>query len=239
MTGRPDVCASCRTTAFLRPYSAAAEAATRAQAHELKPTQSEPKEPVTTSRRAAYRIKSGIILTRPPLLTRPLTPFESAFFFYQKRLNERLTTEFKDTMWFKKDTAADLDWRIKLAERGGLIPKELGRYHAKGRNAWNDELLVGSTLSDEERVRQILLKDAESRVTEDGEPAKPDEIIPVEQPQPRITEADRTNNVRRLDRKLDSTLYLVLRKSSGEWQFPSDDLSTEQNLHEVRISPAC
>ena len=131
-----------------------------AQAHELKPTQSVPKEPVTTSRRAAYRIKSGTILTRPPLLTRPLTPFESAFFFYQKRLNERLTTEFKDTMWFKKDTATDLDWRIKLAERGGLIPKELGRYHAKGRNAWNDELLVGSTLSDEERVRQILLKDA-------------------------------------------------------------------------------
>ncbi len=109
----------------------------------------------------------------------------------------------------------------------------MGRYYAQGRNAWNDELLVGSTLSDEDRIREILLKDAENRVTEDGEEAQPDEIVPVERPMDRITEADKTNNVRRLDRKLDRTLYLVFQDKDKMWQFPSGDVPTDERLHEV------
>lgn len=140
---------------------------------------------------------------------------------------------FRHTLFFKKDTASDLDWRIKFEERGRVPGKELGRYYAKGRNAWNDELLVGSTLSSEDRVREILLKDAEQRVTEDGELAQPDEIVQAEKPTDRITEADKTNNVRRLDRKLDRTLYLVVQSKDKKWQFPTDDVPTDENLHEV------
>ncbi|ORY69501.1 50S ribosomal subunit L30 [Pseudomassariella vexata] len=222
---RPNVCASCRTTQFLRPYSAGAETSQKAEAN--------PHPPTTSSRRDEYRIKSGIILSRAPLVTRALSPFENAFFFYQKRLNERLVLPFRHELFFKNDTAPDLDWRIKFNERGQLPAKELGRYYPKGRNAWNDELLVGSTLSDEERIREILLKDAENRVTEDGEEAQPDEIVPVERPMPRVTEADKTNDVRRLDRKLDRTLYLVVQASDGVWQFPNDDVPTYENLHEA------
>ncbi|KAI0166649.1 39S mitochondrial ribosomal protein L46-domain-containing protein [Xylariaceae sp. FL1272] len=224
-----NICKSCRN-AQSRPYS---DAATMAEAHHLKPTESQPHPPFTASRKNEYRIKSGVILTRPPLITRALTPFENSFFFYQKRLNERLVLPFRHTLYFKKDTASDLDWRIKFEERGRIAAKELGRYYAQGRNAWNDELLVGSTLSDEERVRQILLKDAELRVTEDGEEAPPDEIVPVEQPQSRETEADKTNDVHRLDRKLDRTLYLVVQHSDYSWQFPAVDMSTQERLHET------
>lgn len=231
--GKGNVCASCRTSQFLRPYSAAAEAAQSAEAHHLKPKETIPHPPFTASKKAEYRIKSGIILSRAPLLTRTLTPFENAFFFYQKRLNERLTTEFRHTLFFKENTVPDLDWKIKFKERGEIAAKELGRYFAKGRNAWNDELLVGSTLSDEARIREILIKDAESRVTEDGEEAKPDEIIPVEKPMDRLTEADKTNDVRRLDRKLDQTLYLVVQSANGNWSFPNDNVPTDENLHQV------
>ncbi|KAI0104909.1 39S mitochondrial ribosomal protein L46-domain-containing protein [Hypoxylon sp. NC0597] len=230
--GPSSICASCRNAQF-RPYSASAEAAMIAEAHHLKPTESDPHSPFTVARKSEYRIKSGVILTRAPLLTRPLTPFENAFYFYQKRLNERLVLPFRHTLFFKKDTAADLDWRIKFEERGRIAAKELGRYYARGRNAWNDELLVGSTLSNEERVREILLKDAENRVTEDGEEAQPDEIVPVERPMDRITEADKTNDVRRLDRKLDRTLYLIVQGSDGKWQFPSEDVPTDEHLHET------
>ncbi|KAI0127463.1 39S mitochondrial ribosomal protein L46-domain-containing protein [Xylariales sp. AK1849] len=230
---RPNVCASCRTTQFLRPYSDAAAAASLAEASHLRPTESTPHPPITASRKAEYRIKSGIIVTRAPVITRALTPFENAFFFYQKRLDERLTTEFRKTLFFKENTVPDLDWEIKFKERGEVAAKELGRYYAKGRNAWNDELLVGSTLSDENRVREILLKDAENRVTEDGEEASPDEIVPVERPTERITEADKTNDVRRLDRKLDRTLYLVVQSGNGVWSFPSDDMPTDENLHKA------
>lgn len=237
-TGQSSICASCRLTrpAFQsRAYSATADAAaaTAAEAHHLKPTEDDPTPPITASRKSEYRIRGGVILTRAPLITRPLTPFENAFFFYQKRLNERLVLPFRHTLFFKKDTSADIDWRIKFRERGKVAAKELGRYYGQGRNAWNDELLVGSTLSDEERLRQILLKDAESRVTEDGEEAQPDEVVPVEQPMPRLTEADKTNDVRRLDRALDQTLYLIVQKENDTWQFPSGDIRTEENLHEV------
>ncbi|KAI1082399.1 39S mitochondrial ribosomal protein L46-domain-containing protein [Whalleya microplaca] len=230
--GRSNICASCRSSQ-IRLYSASAEAATTAEAYHLKPTESQPHPPFTVTRKAEFRIKSGIILTRAPLITRALTPFENAFFFYQKRLNERLVLPFRHTLFFKKDTAADLDYRIKFEERGQIAAKELGRYYAKGRNAWNDELLVGSTLSNEERIREILLKDAENRVTEDGEEAQPDEIVPVEQPMDRITEADKTNDVRRLDRKLDRTLYLVVQGSDGNWHFPTDVVPTDENLHQT------
>ncbi|KAI1404019.1 39S mitochondrial ribosomal protein L46-domain-containing protein [Hypoxylon fuscum] len=230
--GQSSICASCRNAQF-RPYSTGAEAAATAEAHHLKPTESEPHPPFTASRRSEYRIKSSFILTRAPLLTRSLAPFENAFFFYQKRLNERLVLPFRHTLFFKKDTAADLDWRIKFEERGRIAAKELGRYYAQGRNAWNDELLVGSTLSNEDRVREILLKDAENRVTEDGEEADPEEIVPVERPTDRITEADKTNDVRRLDRKLDRTLYLIVQGSDGKWQFPTEDVPTEEHLHET------
>ena len=237
LTGQPQfrICASCWTSQFrARPYSAApVDAATQAEAHHLKPTESNPHPPITSSQKEEYRIKAGLILTRAPLITRALTPFENAFFFYQKRLNERLALDFRHTLFFKKDTASDLDWRIKFEERGRIAAKELGRYYAQGRNAWNDELLVGSTLSNEERIRDILLKDAEIRVTEDGEEAKPDEVVPVERPMPRITEADKTNDIRRLDRKLDRTLYLVFKDRQGKWQFPSQDLPTDEYLHEV------
>ncbi|KAI0180906.1 39S mitochondrial ribosomal protein L46-domain-containing protein [Hypoxylon sp. FL1284] len=230
--GQSSICASCRS-AQVRPYSASAGAAVAAEAHHLKPTESSPHPPVTVTPRAEYRIRSGVILTRAPLLTRRLTPFENAFFFYQKRLNERLVLPFRHTLYFKKDTATDLDWRIKFEERGRIAAKDIGRYYARGRNAWNDELLVGSTLSEEDRVREILLKDAENRVTEDGEVADKDEVVPVERPMDRVTEADKTNNVRRLDRQLDRTLYLVVQGSDGKWQFPSEDVPTDEQLHET------
>ncbi|KAI1433932.1 39S mitochondrial ribosomal protein L46-domain-containing protein [Xylaria sp. CBS 124048] len=227
-----NLCASCRNL-HIRPYSISAETAPIAEALSPELTKSRQPRPPTARRRAEYKIKSGIIVTRAPLLTRALTPFENAFFFYQKRLNERLVLPFRHTFYFKEDTAGDLDWRIKFEERGNIAAKELGRYYAQGRNSWNDELLVGSTLSNEERIRDILLKDAELRVTEDGEKAPPEEIVPVERPMDRITEADKNNDVRRLDRQLDRTLYLVVQGGDGQWKFPTRDLSTEENLHEA------
>ena len=199
-----------------------------------------PSEPVSTSSgpaptpKAVYRLKSGIILSRPPILTRAQTPFESAFYLYQKRLNERLTAPFSKKFYFKRDTTVELDWKIKLRERG-TVAKELGGYTGRGEDAWADEELVGSDLADPDRVRETLVRDAELRVSEDGEELSVEDRVRVEQPLPRETEADRKNDVRRLDRKLDRTLYLVVKGKDGSWGFPAGDLSTEENLHVVCI----
>ncbi|KAK4156737.1 39S mitochondrial ribosomal protein L46-domain-containing protein [Chaetomidium leptoderma] len=166
----------------------------------------------TTTDAPHYRIKSSLILTRAPLITPEQTPFESAFFLYQKRLNERLTAPFRRGFFFKPDTAADLDFGVKLHERRGVPAQDIGRYNPRSRMAWNDEVLVGSTTSSPADVVERLLADAEVRVSEDGEPIADEERVPVEKPMPRRTEADKKGDVRRLDRALERTLYLVVRK---------------------------
>ncbi|KAH6849975.1 39S mitochondrial ribosomal protein L46-domain-containing protein [Chaetomium sp. MPI-CAGE-AT-0009] len=205
--------------------------------------ESTPPPPGTTTPSTApnpnlYRIKSAVILTRAPLLTREQTPFESAYYFYQKRLNERLTAPFRRQFYFKQDTAADLDYRIKLAERHGVPAKDIGRYNPRGRMAWNDELLTGSTTSDPAELVERLLADAEVRVSEDGEPIAPEERVPVERPAPRRTEADEKGDVKRLDRAMDRTLYLVVKREGakgeeGVWEFPTGPVPTDEALHET------
>ncbi|KAG6050459.1 hypothetical protein E4U16_008133, partial [Claviceps sp. LM84 group G4] len=177
-----------------------------------------------------YVIRSGLILTRPPLLTRKLHPFENAFFFYQKRLEERLNTPFIPSIYFKPDTTRELDWNIKIKERQGTVAKELGIYHGKGARAWDDELKVGDTLSTQEGMIDSLLKDAELRVSDDAEVIKAEDVVPVERPRERETEADKQGDVRRLDRRLDRTLYLVVKGKDG-WGFPADMVQRNETLH--------
>ena len=186
--------------------------------------------------KATHKLKSGVILTRAPLLTRSLEPFESAFFLYQKRLNERLSAPFREETYLKKDTAVALDWAVKLAERRGTPAKDIGIYRPHGRELVNDEEKVGSVLANQENVREALILDAELRVSEDGEEIPTADRVPIEPPQPRRTEADEKMDVKRLDRELEQTLYLVVKGKDGVWGFPSSDVLTNENLHEVYLT---
>lgn len=176
-------------------------------------------------------IRSGLILTRPPLLTRTLHPFENAFFFYQKRLEERLNTPFVTDIYFKPDTPRKTEWDLKVAERKG-VAKELGAFQGKMSKSWNDELKVGDDMSSQEFIVKSLLKDAEVRVSDDAEIIPEKDIVPVEGPQSRLTEADKKNDIKRLDRKLENTLYLVVKGKNG-WAFPEDSVKENENLHTV------
>jgi large subunit ribosomal protein L46 len=55
----------------------------------------------------------------------------------------------------------------------------------------------------------------------------------VERPMPRVTEADKKGDERSLDRRLDRTLYLLVKGSEGRWEFPASALIGRENLHEV------
>ncbi|KAH8889299.1 hypothetical protein GQ53DRAFT_825614 [Thozetella sp. PMI_491] len=231
-----------------RFYSEAGAAAAQALSSSV-PLSSEPTLPSTApsvfqssepdasaSERGLYRIKAGLVLTRPPLLTHEQTPFESAFYLYQKRLNERLSAPFRKQFYFKQDTPRQMDWRLKAKERHGVAARDIGRYNPRGRLGWNDEVLVGSLTSDPANMAEKLVADAEMRISEDGETLTEDEIVRVERPVPRRTEADEKRDVRRLDRALDRTLYLVVRRGDGEkaqWAFPSGEVPTHEALHET------
>ncbi|KAJ2905594.1 hypothetical protein MKZ38_004888 [Zalerion maritima] len=183
---------------------------------------------------ATHTLFGGMILTRPPLLTRALTPFEDSFFLYQKRLNERLSLPFMPGLYFKSDMAPQLDWSIKIRRRRMVPSREIGYYQKRGREAWNDEELVGSKLASSEHIYATLLKDSEALVNDEGERIKKEDVVPAEKPMPRLSEADLNNDTKRLDRKMDRTLYLIVKDRHGDWRFPHAPIAMEEAVHQVR-----
>lgn len=122
--------------------------------------------------------------------------------------------------------------------------RDIGRYKGYGDEAWNDEVLVGAQESDFNWQVERLLEDAETTGAED-QPAqeavdvttslptqKKVEHEVMERPMSRITEADKANDVKSLNRALQRTLYLLVKNKEGQWIFPQDTLQKE-TLKEV------
>lgn len=147
---------------------------------------------------------------------------------------------FTRYFYFKKDTPLDHDWKLKARERNGAPARELGGYAPYGAMGWNDEILVGDKTSEPSHVIETLVKDAQIRAVEgkDGTAieVQPGEAVDgpkVEKPLERLTEADDTKDVRRLDRQLARTLYLCVKRETGGWGFPSGVLIGRENLHQA------
>ncbi|KAF2678114.1 50S ribosomal subunit L30 [Lentithecium fluviatile CBS 122367] len=233
------VCRSCKDT-ISRNYASATAAAVQSDdqiAQHVPPV-------AQTAPQTSYRINAGVVLSRPPQLTRDLHPFEAAYFLYQRRLNERTALPFTRYFYYKKRTPADIEWKRKIKQR--LTPaRDIGRYKGYGDEAWNDELLVGAKESDVEWQVEQLLEDAEQtgaeNQTEEGneEPTvasarKKVAHEPVERPMPRTTEADLKNDVKSLNRLLQRTLYLLVKDKEGNWTFPQATLEKE-TLHAAAL----
>jgi large subunit ribosomal protein L46 len=182
-----------------------------------------------------YTINAGVVLSRPPQITRDLEPFEKAFHFYQKRLNERLALPFTKYFYFKRGTPADMDWKKKIAERR-TPARDIGNYNAYASDAWNDELLMGSKESDPEYQVEKLVDDAESTANATSQDTSKKEEIP--RPFSRVTEADKKGDLKSLNRLLPQTLYLLVQSKEGFWKFPSSPVVGEETLREVSMRPS-
>lgn len=178
------------------------------------------------------------------MLTRDIGEFEASYYFYQRRLNDRLQLPFTRWFYFKKRTLADEEWKRKQASAD--------KYNAYGERQWADELLVGdnkhrsedngyqylvdTTVTGEEEALRIAgarmeaAKEAEAK----GEPFEyPTEIIA--KPFPRVSKADLENDTKSLDRKMSRTLYLLVKKKRDDhaWRFPQSSLVENENLRKV------
>jgi len=247
----PRVCSSClKTIVRLSPprrtYAAAATAVKPSEIPQIKDAKLQ--KPTSSSvAKSEYDVKVGIVVSRPPILTKEPNSFEKAFWFYQKRLNERLVMPFSRYFYFKKDTPADTDWKIKAKERNYQPARELGGYNAYSDLGWNDELLVGDKLSEPSTMVEALVRDSQPRAVEgkDGKPMVVEGVEStlhddnkIEMPLPRTTAADEKSDFTRLDRKLDETLYLCVSQKDEQtgkisWWFPAGPLEGRENLHQV------
>ena len=203
---------------------------------EISHNPSPPPPPLTASQSHSltYKLKASVLLSRPPLLTRDLTPFEKSYFLYQRRLNERLALPFTRYFYYQRGTPGDIEWKRKIKERK-TPARDIGVYNAYGDEGWNDELLVGDRVSEPEEQVEKLLTDAEGGVRErdiQGE-GKVLKNVQVERPMPRVTEADKASDTKSLNRALQKTLYLVVKNEHEQWGFPSAELARHESLHTV------
>ncbi|PYH96974.1 CAF1 family ribonuclease [Aspergillus ellipticus CBS 707.79] len=218
----PRVCRSCQETLVRRNYASAA-------------TQASPEPPSTPTStfpvvKPAYTINAGVVLSRPPQITRDLTDFEKSYYFYQKRLNERLTLPFTKYFYFKRGTPADEDWKRKIRERR-TPSRDIGNYDAYSPEAWNDELLVGSPEAEPAHQVEALVSDAESTVNATSQDTSKKEEIP--RPYSRVTEADSKGDLKSLNRALQRTLYLLVQSKEGYWKFPSSPVEVDETLRQA------
>ncbi|EOD51563.1 putative 50s ribosomal subunit l30 protein [Neofusicoccum parvum UCRNP2] len=224
-SAKDSICISCRETISRRRFASAAAAV------QESPADASHVPPVSQAAapQQAYQVRAGVVLSRPPVLTRDLHPFEKALFLYQRRLNERLALPFTRYFYYKKGTTADLEWKRKQKQRL-TAARDIGDYRAHGKEGWNDELLVGAQESEPDHQREALLKDLESTGADStGQGGKKAES--AERPLPRVTEADKAGDQKSLNRMLSRTLYLLVKDGSGRWGFPQDRLVGRENLY--------
>ncbi|KAL4807539.1 ribonuclease H-like domain-containing protein [Aspergillus unguis] len=216
---RQRVCRSCQETLGRRNYASAATPISP------KPSPSSSTQfPVVGP---TYTINAGVLLSRPPQITRDLTNFEKAYYFYQKRLNERLALPFTKYFYFKRGTPADEDWKNKVRERT-TAARDIGKYNAYSKEAWNDELLVGAQEPEPSHIVEALVSDAESTANNTSQDTSKTEEIP--RPHPRVTEADKKGDMKSLDRALQRTLYLLVQSKEGYWKLPSSPVAGDETL---------
>lgn len=153
--------------------------------------------PPTSATSLPYTLRTAVILTRAPLLTREPTSFEAAYYAYQTRLTRALSEPFPSDFYFKKGTL--LERRFKAEER-------VREAETFGEGFESDE--------GEEKVEDV--------------PSEEDEVKVL----PRLSDADRTGDLKSLNRYGDRSLYLLVKNVQSEtWYFPHWSVGLSQPLH--------
>ena len=150
-------------------------------------------------------------------------------------MNERLALPFTRYFYYKKGTPADAEWKRKMRERT-TPARDIGVYNAYGKQGWADEVLVGAQESEPEAQVEALLKDAAPVATESSSEAQQDSSgarEELEKPAARVSEADKKNDMKSLNRLLKRTLFLLVKGKDGRWTFPSATLLKNENFHTV------
>lgn len=160
-------------------------------------------------------IKTAILLSRNPIVTPELTPFEKVYYNYQEELERRLMWTFPQYYYFRKGTLSE---RRFVAAQKGPVTKQPGVYYSKG--------IPDVAHNRERRLKQVVTIPKQ----ETSEDSNLDEISRPVVPNPRITEADKAKDLKSLERKIPRTLYLLTKDSNG-WRLPSFATPPETPLH--------
>lgn len=170
---------------------------------------------------APTNILAGLILSRIPIVTKELTEFEKAYYNYQDELERRLMWTFPQFYYFKRGTLAER--RFVEAQKRGPV-----HYHP---DIWFSRGKPNVRFNRDRSSKQEIVIPVAGSSGSGGE-KKEDSFSSRIVETPRITEADRSGKTDTLERKLDRTLYLIIKDPvSGTWRFPSFNLQPREPLH--------
>ncbi|KAJ2058142.1 hypothetical protein GGI17_005222 [Coemansia sp. S146] len=151
-------------------------------------------------------VRAGVLLQRDPIVTQPAGKFEEATDRYFDWLQFTSADRFPRDFFFKKGSTAESKWMDQEDVRAG---------------EWFFDAASKPVVKSVKRVIH------EDDMIEKSETSKPIVI------NSRETEADATGNEQSLERKLDRTLYLVVKGAQGEWTLPQGKVNDEELLHEA------
>lgn len=165
-------------------------------------------------------IRAALILARSPIVVPALTKFESQYIKYKYELEKRLMWTFPAYYYFKKGTMSE--YKFQVAQKKP-ISKQPGVWYPQG----IPDIRHGRERSTKQEV--IIPKD--ENTASDTSVSRPVVKNPI------ITKADESNDTTSLERQLRKTLYLLVKtKPNGEWKFPSFEVNSDGELHEVAES---
>ncbi|QHS75676.1 mitochondrial 54S ribosomal protein mL46 [Saccharomyces paradoxus] len=169
------------------------------------------------------KIKVGVLLSRIPIIKSELNELEKNYYEYQSELEKRLMWTFPAYFYFKKGTVAEHKF---LSQQKGPISKKNGIWFPKG----IPDIKHGRERSTKQEVE--LPNDNTAAFANDKKEQSKDDVNRPVIPNDRITDADRSNDMKSLERQLSRTLYLLVKDKSGIWKFPNFDLSDDSKpLH--------
>lgn len=138
---------------------------------------------------------------------------------YQKELERDQAAPFAAEFYFKKGSVAERRWKQQEAQRAANSSSSSSSSTASSSTAKSKG---GSATANDE-------------LTEEDEKLAAAQETKIEF-NDRITDADRKNDVRSLERALQRTLYLIVKKPREKhtWQFPQGGVRVCENLQEVK-----
>ncbi|KAI1317104.1 54S ribosomal protein L17 mitochondrial [Mortierella claussenii] len=168
-----------------------------------------------------HRIVAGVVVSRQPLIVRDLLPFEEAYFQYQKNLERDNAAPFGAEFYFKRGSVAERRWKQQEADRlaAAKSPTSSESSSSKASSTSSAKESTISATGLEEETEEDRVAALEAKVSFND----------------RTTEADRKNDIKSLERALQRTLYLIVKKPRDQhaWQFPQGGVHVNENLQEA------
>lgn len=173
---------------------------------------------------ATPAVRSTVLMSRNPVITADLPRFEEQFYRYQNELWKRLMWTFPKWFYYRGGTLAEQKFRElnrNPTYNNPAIEFPRGRPEIRQQR--------------DRRFKQVLslpktYSDGKLEDSTPGQDAPENDMSRKVVPNSRTTQADKTNDVRSLERKLARTLYLVV-EQDGKWTFPTFDVAEDKALH--------